>query len=52
MAKSGDTLPISLPTEKAIAGLLAVKPTVDMPRPGTQPSKVRKRVKRPPKPRG
>jgi len=38
MAKPGETIHIPLNERDALRGLLAVKPTADMPRPGTNPT--------------
>jgi hypothetical protein len=43
----GDKIHIPLPFKEAVRGLLKVKPTQDMPRPGAQPTKPKKqRAKR------
>jgi hypothetical protein len=46
MARPGDTIHIPLKTEDAILAFMKVKPTADMPRPGANPMKAkRKRAK-------
>lgn len=44
MPRSGDNIHIPLPFEEAVRGLLKVKPTKDMPRPGAQATKPKKQV--------
>ncbi len=39
MAKPGDTIHIPLKEPEALRGLMAVKPTADMPRPGASQTK-------------
>jgi hypothetical protein len=46
MPKPGDTLRIPLPERDALAGLLKVKPTEKMPRPGTNPGGKKKPKKK------
>jgi hypothetical protein len=43
MARPGETLHIPLKEKEAIAGLLKVKPTEEMPRPGANPTERKKR---------
>jgi len=45
MAKQGDTIHIPLSEDRAVALLGRVKPTVDMPRPGTHPTKRKAKAK-------
>ena len=45
MGKPGNKIHIPTSTNKALAALLKVKPTPDMPRPGAHPSKPKKRTK-------
>ena len=46
MPRPGDKIRIPLPEKQAIALLLKVKPTADMPRPGAHPSKPKGKRKR------
>jgi hypothetical protein len=39
----GDKIKIPLPFEETVRGLLKVKPTKDMPRPGAHPIKAKKK---------
>jgi hypothetical protein len=48
MPKPGDTIRIPLKENDALAGLLAVKPTADMPRPGANRTG-KKKTKKPTK---
>lgn len=43
MAKLDYKIHIPLPEQEALAGLLAVKPTKDMPRPGANPTAAKKK---------
>ena len=43
MPHPGDKIHIPLPLDEALRGLLKVKPTKDMPRPGTNPTKPKKK---------
>jgi hypothetical protein len=43
MARPGNTLHIPLSEKEALSGLLKVKPTEDMPRPGANPIERKKR---------
>jgi len=43
MAKQGDTIHIPLSEDRAVALLGKVKPTADMPRPGTHSTKGKKK---------
>ncbi|MBI2820103.1 MAG: hypothetical protein HYX73_09005 [Acidobacteria bacterium] len=45
MGRPGDKIHIPAPTDKAIATLLMVKPTSDMPRQGAHPFKAKKASK-------
>jgi hypothetical protein len=46
MPKPGDTIHIPLPEADALAGLLKVKPTAAMPRPGANPTGKKKAKKK------
>ena len=46
VAKPGDTVHIPLSEREALAGLMAVKPTQEMPRPGTNPGKKKPKKQR------
>jgi hypothetical protein len=46
MPHFGNKIHIPLPFDEAMRGLLKVKPTKDMPRPGAQPTKPKKKTKR------
>lgn len=46
MAKPGNAIHIPLPESDALAGLLKVKPTASMPRPGANPTGKRKKAKK------
>jgi hypothetical protein len=46
MPKRLEPIHISLSTDKALAGLLRVKPTADMPRPGAQPMKAKRAARK------
>lgn len=47
MSRSGDNISIPLEEREALRLLLKVKPTAEMPRPGTNPTKAkRKRAKK------
>jgi len=45
MPKPGDTIRIPLSEDRAVALLGKVKPTADMPRPGTHPTKAKRKAK-------
>jgi hypothetical protein len=45
MARKGEVLHIPLPEGQALAGLLAVRPTADMPRPGPHPTKAKRKTR-------
>jgi hypothetical protein len=45
MPKPGDNIHIPLPERDALAGLLRVKPTADMPRPGAQAMTAKRKAK-------
>jgi len=46
MAKPSTTIYIPLKEREALTGLLAVKPTADMPRPGANPTGKKRKPKR------
>ena len=46
MPKPGDTIHIPLKERDALRGLMAVKPTADMPRPGANPTGKKKGKKK------
>jgi len=46
VAKPGHNIKIPLGETEALAGLLAVRPTADMPRPGTNPTGKKKKRKK------
>jgi hypothetical protein len=46
MPKPGDTIRIPLSEKDALRGLMAVKPTADMPRPGANPTGKKKSAKK------
>jgi hypothetical protein len=45
MPRTGNTIHIPLPEREALRLLMKVKPTADMPRPGAQATKAKKRPK-------
>jgi len=49
MPKPGDTIHMALSEKEALAGLLKVKPTAEMPRPGANPTGKKKAKKKPTK---
>jgi hypothetical protein len=47
MARLGDNIYIPIPEQEALRLLLKVKPTEDMPRPGTNPTESKPKAKAP-----
>jgi hypothetical protein len=45
MPRPGNNVKIPLPFKDAVRGLLKVKPTADMPRPGANPTKAKRATK-------